>query len=70
MLSRFRLWRLQRRYKALEVLHSKLPMNEDAAKLRADYASETIKQIRMGFVAQGVSREDRKRFLRRIVSGR
>lgn len=70
LVERVRLWRLRRLYSRLLKLDLKLHDNKDAAELRAEFASDTVKRARMGFVAAGVPRHERKRFLRQIAKGK
>lgn len=72
-LRMFRLHRLRVHYERIEKLEQKLVHqnlnDEDAAKLRERFVSQTLQRIRQGFVAQGVPKKEREAWIRKLIRG-
>lgn len=72
-MDRLHLFRLRRAYRMIPKLEERLisdfEQHPDAAKMRADFASETIQRIRTGFKIRGVSNAEVRAWIKRLVKG-
>lgn len=71
--ARFALRRIGKAYKRIDRLEASIDEDtsyrEQAAKLRFNFASETIKRANQGLRERGVSRRDAKAYRRKIIRG-
>lgn len=61
-------WRLRRAYRAIARCEAR-HFGEGALSLRINFASQTIRGLNGGWVAQGMPRAERRRLLRALSRG-